>query len=216
VAFVELTPDERASLQEALLKAFPSEGALKQVLFFHLGENLNEITGGNNLLEIVQSLIEWAEGTEKTPVLIDGARKVNAGNSKLRDFDIAYKARRSNTHGGDGIGSSSAPLTKAMRDQLRDILLKIPQSNSFEGRSAYLIGLPWAQGLNRSPTNTRQDLEWVIDQLNVLGQLDSGEWPLLLFIDNAASQVQGLRLGRNLSELREALAKAYKEAANAQ
>jgi len=212
--YIDLNTDERQALQEALLSAFPSEGALRQVTFFHLGQNLEAIAGGNNLTQIVQSLIQWAEQEGKTPDLIVAARKVNTGNSKLREFEQSYKAKRERVIVDNGVGVS--PLTKALRDQLRDALLQVPQSGSFEGRSAYLIGMPWAQSLNRSPVNSHLDLEMMIDQLNTLGRLDSGEWPVLLLIDNAVSGVRGTAVGRVLLGIRETLAQAHKEGGNAQ
>jgi hypothetical protein len=143
MSYVELGTDERQLLQDALLRAFPSKGALEQVTYFQLGTNLNEVAGGDTLMEIVQSLIQWADAVEKTPELVAGARKVNAGNSKLREFEEGYKAKRA------GIENAKVPLardpgllTKEIRDALRENLLKIPQSSNFDGRSAYLIGLP--------------------------------------------------------------------------
>jgi hypothetical protein len=210
---MELDLDEKRSLSEALLSAFPSRGALDQVAYFYLGSNLEELVTGGPLPKVVQDLITWAEANGKTPDLISGARKVNSGNSKLQDFETRYNARRPGT---PPVRPDPAQvLTQALRDQLVENLLKIPLSGSFDGRSSYLIGLPWAQTLNRSPTNVNLDLQMIVDQLNTLGKLESGAWPLLILIENAAASVKGLQIGKDLLALRDTLQQGYKEASGA-
>lgn len=214
MAFVKLSPQEKQDLQAALLAAFPSQGALEQLTYFYLDKNLDEISSGRNLVGTLQDLMQWAEANEKTPDMIAGARKINTGNSLLRDFEQAYNAKRSPTANGNPVGASTA-LTPDVRSRLRDALLKIPQSNTFSGRSAYLIGIPWAQSLNRSDSNASQDIDMIIDQLNTLGKLQSGGWPLLILVDNAAAAVRGFAVGNDLQQLRDELAKAYQEGDNA-
>lgn len=89
-----LTPTEYEELKEALLSAFPSPGALQQVVAFKLGENLAVIAGGTNYGEIVFTLLQWVEAHGKSERLILGARQMNPGNPVLRAFEEQYKARR--------------------------------------------------------------------------------------------------------------------------
>jgi len=203
---------ERKQLHQALLSAFPSEGALEQVFFFELGVNLRQIREGRSYSEIVGNLILWAETNNRLQDLLAGARNANPGNRELRRFLEDYQAH----HAPSGATKRpSAVLTPQRRIELIQLLLRIPASGSFEGRSAFLIGLVWAQSLTRSPTNSRMDLDMIIDQLDSLGQLDSGAWPLLIFLQNAASYVDGTAVGRELQKMSQQLTEAYQEKANA-
>jgi len=103
----------------------------------------------------------------------------------------------------------TSPLTSDLRNQLIDALLALPVTSSFAGRSAFLNGIP--DSLNRNPANARLDFDMLISQLERLGQLSSGHWPLLLLIDDALPYAQGFQHPEEtLKMVRQVLAEAYK------
>ena len=52
----------------------------------------------------------------------------------------------------------------------------------------------------------------MVNGLNELGRLASGEWPLLILVDNALGYVRGYQLELQLQAVRQQLAQAYGEA----
>jgi hypothetical protein len=84
----------------------------------------------------------------------------------------------------------------------------IPTSGTYEGRTAYLLGLP--SSLSRNANDARADLDTTFAQLDGLGRLESGQWPLLLVIDNILQYVQGFPDVQNvISHVRQSLEQAY-------
>ncbi len=77
---------ERERLSEAIISAYPSKTKLKMMVSYQLDKNLDAIAGGDDLTEIVFSLIEWAESRGKLENLIEAAGKENPGNPDLREF----------------------------------------------------------------------------------------------------------------------------------
>jgi hypothetical protein len=73
-------------LQDALVKAFPAQANLRQMVRFGLNENLDAIAGGDTLSDVVFSLIQWSEAQARTDELLVAARNQNPGNPKLRAF----------------------------------------------------------------------------------------------------------------------------------
>src|SRR5882724_3439077 len=99
---MNLKPEQLEGLHRALLRAFPSESGLQQMVLFKLGENLNAIAGGVGLLEKILNLIVWAEANGRTEDLIVGARKVNPGNPDLKAFatEVALSSAKPPQAGG--------------------------------------------------------------------------------------------------------------------
>ncbi len=81
---MHLSGRQRKELQEALVSAFPNKTDLEQMLSFELEKDLNYITGGDNLKEIMFQLIKKAVSEEWVKDLVRAARKTNPGNSKLQ------------------------------------------------------------------------------------------------------------------------------------
>ena len=92
---------------------------------------------------------------------------------------MGYKEPADSTRGVSGL--PPRVLTQPLRQQLVDAVLRIPAADSFEGRTAFLLGLP--ASLSRNAPNARADLDAVFVQLDGLGRLDSSQWPLLAAID---------------------------------
>lgn len=201
----ELTPAEAKALQEALLAAYPSRSALEQMVYFELEQNLNAVVSGGSLVETIFALIGWAKTAGKVDALVAGARRANPGNPKLRAFEKAFLERR---RGPEPSVDGTRGLSQAARRALIEALLDVPATVSFEGRSALLIGMPWAQSMNRSPTNARVDLELIVDQLLSIGASGAGGVPpYAIFLDNAESYVAGTELAKVFREARESLGK---------
>ncbi len=83
---MRLSKEQLADLYAALLSAFPNRGALQKMVLFHMGENLEVITLGDNLSEDIVNLIIWAQAQERLADLIAAARADNPGNRELRAF----------------------------------------------------------------------------------------------------------------------------------
>lgn len=81
---MDLNGGERRKLREAIISAYPSDIKLKMMVSDELEENLNAISGGENLEEIVFELINWAEAKGKLKLLIDAACQSNPGNPDLQ------------------------------------------------------------------------------------------------------------------------------------
>ena len=72
--------------KDALLKAFPREFALKEMLQDGLGKSLEEITLGKNLREKVSDVADDAQTKGWLTELLTAAIKLNPNNSELKDF----------------------------------------------------------------------------------------------------------------------------------
>jgi hypothetical protein len=202
---VELTFQEGARLIRALRTAFPSRLALKQVIFNYLGQDLDAIADDDTYCGVLVRLIAWVEAERRTTMLIQGARKINPGNEWLRDFESEYN--RLHPVAAGGLVPAPTVLTNDLRQQLVSALLRLPVADSFPGRTGFLLGIP--ASFNRAEGNARLDLESVLDQLDGLGRMGSGEWPLLVLIDNARSYAQGFAVENDLNNLRQTLEQAY-------
>jgi hypothetical protein len=202
---VELTFQEGARLIRALRTAFPSRLALKQVIFNYLGQDLDAIADDDTYCGVLVRLVSWVEAERRTTVLIQGARRINPGNEWLRDFESEYN--RDHPVAAGGLVSAPKVLTSDLRQQLVGTLLRLPVTDSFPGRTSFLLGI--SASLNRAEGNAQLDLESVLDQLDGLGRMGSGEWPLLMVIDNARGYAQGFAVADDLTALRQTLAQAY-------
>ncbi|NEQ85994.1 MAG: hypothetical protein F6K26_39675 [Moorea sp. SIO2I5] len=83
---MNLSGQQRKKLQEALIKAFPDKSSLEQMLSFELDKNLDAISGGADLEEVVFELIQRSEAENWIKDLIYGARESNSGNQSLQDI----------------------------------------------------------------------------------------------------------------------------------
>ena len=80
-----LSGSQRQQLQEALIDAFPDKASLERMLSFELNKNLDAIASGTSLSYVVFQLIKKAEAENWVEDLINGARRANPGNQKLKD-----------------------------------------------------------------------------------------------------------------------------------
>lgn len=73
----------RRQLRDALLNAFPTVSALRQLVSLELNLSLEAISGGTNLTDIVFDLIVWAEARSRVEDLAAAARRDNSTNVAL-------------------------------------------------------------------------------------------------------------------------------------
>jgi hypothetical protein len=201
---IELSFREGVKLRRALNTAF-SPSALAQVVYDQLHENLQQITGDDESVEQLVNLIVWAEIKSRTPDLIRAARTGKPGDASLLEFEDEYQ-RQQQAAGGD-FELPPNVLTPDLRRRLVAAVMAIPESGTYQGRSAYILGLP------SSPSRideARADLNTIFDQINKLGRLASGQWPLLLVIDNILSYVEGWPdVQEKINNIRQILEQAY-------
>ncbi len=112
---MELTGAQGKELREAIISAYPGKEKLKMMVSDELEENLDAIAGGDNLDEIVFSLIEWAQSQGKLEELVNAGIKRNPGNEKLREFQESifkgFNSRESPQIVGDGLHSNRQNAT---------------------------------------------------------------------------------------------------------
>ena len=203
-----LTPAEVGKFQEALVGAF-NRSELEQLIYLRLAVDLNDIVADGPYRQVVFDLIKWANGHGKIETLLRAAREENSGNVLLRQFDDTIRARSAPPQ------TTTPRVTKIPRNQLRelvDLLQQVPGAADYAQRSAFLSGIPGAQALTRSQSSLRADLDSMVNGLNELGRLASGEWPLLILIDNALGYVRGFELEIQMQVVRQQLAQTYGEA----
>lgn len=102
-------------------------------------------------------------------------------------------------------------LDSTFFDEMIRALEGIPATSSFQGRNALLIGLPRniISSLHRDSNNDTNDLENILTQLDGLGPLETGEQPLIIFIQNASRRAEGLAAAKSLNVILEELKRRY-------
>lgn len=83
---MDLNGEQSKKLREAIISAYPSEADLEIMVGDELEENLLAIAGGNNLAQVVHSLIKWAKARGKLERLIIAAYETNSDNPELKQF----------------------------------------------------------------------------------------------------------------------------------
>lgn len=72
------------AITRALAAAFPTPDALRQLVRFHLDQDLGHIARGTTHWDDVFHLVEWAEAHGKLEALLSGAREENPESPELR------------------------------------------------------------------------------------------------------------------------------------
>ncbi|MEX6779368.1 effector-associated domain EAD1-containing protein [Limnospira fusiformis] len=84
---MRLSGAEIRKLVNAIISAYPTKEDLAMMVRIELEENLNAIAGGNNLNQLVFSLItQWAIPRGKIYRLILAAYQTNPDNEELKEF----------------------------------------------------------------------------------------------------------------------------------
>lgn len=83
-------------------------------------------------------------------------------------------------------------LDHTLTNKFINLLLRLPLTSTFSGRTALLQGLSVPSSLARSEENRRLDLVQLVQQLDQLGRLrQSGVRPLLVLAENGLDSIQG-------------------------
>src|SRR5579883_845708 len=80
------SPQQLKKLRDAIIEAFLSKSSLKQLLFFELNKNLDEIAPESNLQDVVFTLIQAARAEGWLGELVEAARKERPGNKGLQEI----------------------------------------------------------------------------------------------------------------------------------
>jgi len=122
---------------------------------------------------------------------------------------------------GSGIKANEPrKFTDAIPSKLRllineeiELLLRMPASTTFEGRSSYLFGVPGASRLNRSTINAQGDLSLLFEQLWNREMVFDSNHPLWIIAENALPYTGGAETswGQQILDLRSQMEQIYKE-----
>lgn len=83
---IQLTSQDRKHLREALLSAFPSESALRFLMYDYMNQDLNLISSKGSYEQTVFDLIKWAESSGRIRELVEFAHEANPNNPELNTF----------------------------------------------------------------------------------------------------------------------------------
>lgn len=87
---IDLTTAERSALAEAIQAAYYNQAQLEQLVYFGLGEKLDDVAAPGTVPARVMALIQWAEGFGRTDELVRAAHDRNPGNPRLQRFWQRY------------------------------------------------------------------------------------------------------------------------------
>ena len=101
-------------------------------------------------------------------------------------------------------------LYQQMRRELMELLWRLPVAQDPESLSVLLHGIPH-EVLKRNRSHPQADLDGILEQLDALGQLSSGKWPLLIFLDNACIHAKGYEIEHRIKGFRDMLEAYYRD-----
>jgi hypothetical protein len=85
-----LTTTDRDLLADALHSAYRNPADLEQLVFFTLGERLDDIAAPGTLPARVMALIQWAEAEGRVDELVRGAHDRRSGNPRMKELREHY------------------------------------------------------------------------------------------------------------------------------
>ena len=88
---MELKKGQYEEFTKILTIAFPTKKKLTQMLRFSSNERLENIAADGDLLDIAFEIVQTAEAEEWIMDLVEGARRANPNNSRLRAFEEKIK-----------------------------------------------------------------------------------------------------------------------------
>lgn len=198
-------------LSDDLVEAFPSASAFEEAVHYKTGENISALAGPSNTLpDIVRDVVNWAAQEGRLDELVQAAYEVNTNNPAL---DALLSQRRVEFR--DEPGSENVPpiLNPQLRRALVQALLAMPITESYDGRSQLLMGMPWAANLPRNVDDPEADLDKIVIKVSSYSRLPSGTWPLMLLVDNAVAYSEDPQTEKRLRKVRTKLAHLYGEEA---
>lgn len=162
-------------------------------------------------------LVMGAPGIGKTAILakLTQIREVAAAHfclaSRIQTLDPSVFIR-SITSQLTGVEALTRRPVTEIRRQLVDVLLRLPITETFDGRSSLLLGVSSAS-IQRSASTARLDLTNIVIWLSQLGPLgyQGSTPPLLVFVDNALSYAAGFEIESALIQIRRELESWYRQ-----
>lgn len=145
------------------------------------------------------------------PTTVQATRHEHGEITDRADHSQNFGSAKVVTNGNIKAHKQTHILDATLYHEVVQILEGLPATSSFQGRNALLIGLPRniISGLHRDSNNDANDLENILSQLDGLGPLETGEQPLIIFIQNASRRAEGLAASRSLNEVLEELKHRY-------
>lgn len=172
----DLTGDEVDELSGALMKAYPSQQKLKELVRIKFGRSIDEISSGP-LRQRTLELIEAAEAEGWTARLIEGAHAHNPGNPALHRFYLRFGSSVQRSVGRGELERIVSPRAGfedivAWRDKLAQIELQVcrveaagaPVGTGFlVGEDLVMTNHHVIEGANRSAMSVRFDHKVLAD-----------------------------------------------------
>jgi hypothetical protein len=107
-----LTREQLNELFEAIQDAFPQRGDLAELVYFKLGQKLENIAGGQTGKEIAFNLVVWLDSNGKIGTFVKGALEKNPDNSRLKSIGVEILAQlpppqKEPSRGGDQLSEKT-------------------------------------------------------------------------------------------------------------
>src|SRR5579871_1353886 len=115
---MSFTTEQFKQLYQALLSAFPNVGELKIFARTELGQDLDQIAGGNTLAEVVFALIQWADAEGRSDELVRLANQKKPKNPLLSLFATQYFNLSATPTQKDGTAGETRAPEDAMQGQI--------------------------------------------------------------------------------------------------
>jgi hypothetical protein len=103
-------------------------------------------------------------------------------------------------------------MNNQQRRSLVQLLLNIPDIESYMTRTTLLMGIPNTHSLSRDAGNPQNDINMLVSQLSNIFLNDTGVGALQILIENACSRVSGTTLDGELATLQQQLIAQHQRA----
>jgi len=110
---VDLTTSEREAMAQAIQAGYYNQSELEQLVFFGLGDRLDDVAAPGTVPARVMALIQWAEASGRTDELVRVAHDRRPGNRKLAAFRDRY------------LGSAQRQVTRDVLERLTDSAIRL-------------------------------------------------------------------------------------------
>lgn len=213
--------DILTQLADALAELYPDQGSIR-ALAVTAGLTLGQIPFDPRASTTWVFVLNEAEAQNCTQALLNRAKTQYPVHKGLAVACQAYTDWVTANHPTDypkqtrpasvtpAKTGETAMIDKKLKEDLVDALIKVASTESKDGRSALMSGIPpnIRGGLYRND-NQFVDLTQIIDQLEGVGRLTNGERPLVIITHNAWRQAANAELGQKLQEIEKQIEDAY-------
>lgn len=203
---MDITPpmvDTTAQLRDVLSYLFDDE-ASASIVARDVGLDTRQIRSDGTIYHYWDAILNEARKQNLTDALLQYAIERYPRNPTLQKLAQRYWAAQQEI---------APPVLSRVRAELLaelvTILSELPITETFLGRTNLLSDIPGADKLNRLEYSKQGDLQLILNQLDRLGCLADGRWPLIILLDGVLPGVQSFKLGNDLTELRDKLVQVY-------